>query len=64
MVGIEIGVPLAVIAILLVSLAFYIFRKQRTQKQDLVELEGRAAWELDHSHNELRHSNVPRYELG
>ena len=63
-IGIEIGVPLAVITIILVSLAFYIFQKKKSLKQDLVELEGRAAWELDHCHTDACHPIVPRYELG
>lgn len=61
--GIEIGVPLAVmIVVLLVSFAFYIFRKQKLRRREVAELEGRAAWELDAPHNESCYA--PRYELG
>lgn len=70
--------PLAVIIVFLVCLAFYIVRKNRIQKRGLValqgkrvedplslrqELEGYTAWELDVPHYELSHPNAPRHEL-
>ncbi len=76
--GLEIGVPLAVIILLLASLAAFLFRRNRKQKRDLIHVQGtRAAdqsevhqlgedgmlGELDVTRWELTQANAGRWEL-
>lgn len=76
MTGVEVGVPLAVVILLLASLAFFVLRKNRKQKWGLAHLQSKRAGdqlphrpemdelaELDVTHYELTQSNAPRHEL-